>query len=208
MTKVQQQLHPIKFQKTFFLIKPDAVMRGLVGKIIGRIERTGLKITAIKMLQPDERTIRDHYPMSDEAWIARLGEKSLSGFSNLDVSAKEILGTEDKTVLGKAVSENLVDYLRSGPIVCMIIEGMQAIDMVRKLCGHTLPFLAGVGTIRGDFSVDSPAVANAENRSIHNLVHASETPEEAENEIKLWFDSNEIHDYQLSNESVTYTKYY
>jgi nucleoside-diphosphate kinase len=190
------------------MIKPDAVMRGLVGQIVSRVERIGLKIVATKMIRTDADMIRRHYPMSDEAWVERLGEKSLSGFSSLKVGAKEILGTEDKMTLGKEVTNNLVDYMTSGPLVCIVIEGMQAIDMVRKLSGHTLPFLAEVGTIRGDFSVDSPAIANAERRSIHNLVHASETPTEAENEIKLWFSDKEIHNYKLSNEGVTYSKYY
>lgn len=208
MTKLHPELQPIKFQRTFFMIKPDAVMRGLIGQIITRIERTGLKVVALKMIKTNEEMVKRHYPMSDEAWVERLGAKSLSGFDSLSVGAKDILGTEDKMTLGKDVTENLVKYMSSGPVVCMIIEGMQAIDMVRKLCGHTLPFLADVGTIRGDFSVDSPAIANAERRSIHNLVHASENPKEAENEIKLWFSDQEIHDYRLSGDSVTYSKYY
>jgi nucleoside-diphosphate kinase len=208
MAKLHPALHPIKFQQTFCMIKPDGVMRGLVGDILTRIEKSGLKIVALKMVQADKETIRKHYPMSDEVWVNRLGEKSLSGFDNLDVGAKEILGSEDKSVIGKEVVENLVYYMTSGPVVCMVVEGVQAIDMVRKLAGNTLPFKAEVGTIRGDYSVDSPAIANAEKRSIHNLLHASENPEEAANEIKLWFGEEKIHSYSLSSEAVTYSKYY
>jgi len=80
--------------------------------------------------------------------------------------------------------------------------------MVRKLAGHTLPFKAAVGTIRGDFSVDSPSVANTEKRSIHNLFHASETPQEAANEIQLWFGGEPTHDYDLGNDTVMYAKHY
>ncbi|HEV2402730.1 MAG TPA: nucleoside-diphosphate kinase [Candidatus Saccharimonadales bacterium] len=206
------QLHPIlqsvKFQRTFCMIKPDGVMRGLIGEIVRRIEKSGLKVVALKMIQPDEQMVRHHYPMSDEAWVRRLGEKSVSGFEGLEVSAKEILGSDDKSVLGQEVTESLIGYMTSGPVVCMVVEGIQAIEMVRKLAGHTLPFKAAVGTIRGDYSVDSPAIANAEKRSIHNLFHASENAKEAANEIELWFGKEKIYDYQLTADAVTYVKYY
>ena len=205
-------MHPavrkIKFERTFCMIKPDGVMRGLVGDIVSRLERAGLKIVAMKMITPTEEQVRAHYPMTDEAWISRLGEKSLSGFDNLDADAKDLLGTDDKNEIGLSVTKNLVSYMTSGPVVCMVVEGMQAIDMIRKLAGNTLPFKADVGTIRGDYSVDSPSVANAENRSIHNLFHASENTEEATNEIKLWFGEESIHDYQLGSEELMYAKFY
>lgn len=208
MSDLHPALHPVKFQRTFCMVKPDGVMRGLVGDIIHRLEKSGLKIVALKMVQVDKELVRRHYPMSDEAWVSRLGEKSMSGFDNLDVGAKEILGSDNKAELGKGVADSLVNYMTSGPVVCMVVEGMQAIDMVRKLAGDTLPFKAAVGTIRGDYSVDSPAIANAEKRSIHNLFHASENANEAENEIKLWFGDEKIHNYQLSHEATMYTKYY
>lgn len=201
-------LKPIKYQRTFVLIKPDGVMRGLTGDIIYRIEKSGLKIVALRMMQAREEQVRKHYPMSDEAWVARLGEKSMSGFDDLDVGPLEILGSDNKTQLGKAVTESLIGYMTSGPVVCMVVEGIQAINMVRKLAGNTLPFKADVGTIRGDYSVDSPAVANAEKRSIHNIMHASENPSEAENEIKLWFGKDTIQNYLRSGEDVMYTKHY
>jgi nucleoside-diphosphate kinase len=191
------------------MLKPDAVMRGLIGEIIHRLEKAGLKVVAMKMMVPTEEQVRAHYPASDEAWVHRLGEKSLSGFENLEgVEAKDVLGTDDKAVLGQGVVESLVRYMQSGPVVCMVVEGIQAVEMVRKLAGNTLPFKAAVGTIRGDFSVDSPAVANVEKRSIHNLFHASETQTEAENEIKLWFGDATIFDYELGNSQVMYGKYY
>jgi nucleoside-diphosphate kinase len=208
MTKLHPALHPIKFQRTFCMIKPDGVMRGLIGDIIHRIEKAGLKVVALKMVQADEQRIRDHYPMSDEAWVHRLGEKTISGFDDLEVTAKEILGSEDKAVLGKEVTESLIGYMTSGPVVCIVVEGIQAIDMVRKIAGHTLPFKAEVGTIRGDYSVDSPAVANAEKRSIHNLFHASENPGEAENEIKLWFGEEMVFSYARTGEDIMYNKHY
>lgn len=201
-------LDKIKFERTFCMVKPDGVMRGAVGDIIHRFEKVGLKIVAIKMLTPTKEQVRKHYPMSDEAWVERLGDKAVSGFEPLDVTVEEILGTNDKKILGKNVTDSLVDYLTSGPVVAMVVEGMQAIDMVRKLCGHTLPFKADVGTIRGDYSVDSPSIANAENRSIHNIIHASENSGEAVNEIALWFGDEKIPSYNLTSESVMYSRYY
>lgn len=209
MSDLHPALQPIKFQRTFCMIKPDGVMRGLTGDIIARIEKAGLKIVAIRMLQADEDMVRRHYPMSDEAWVNRLGEKSMSGFDNLEVTAKEILGSDDKAELGKGVTESLIGYMTSGPVVCMVVEGIQAIDMIRKLAGNTLPFKADVGTIRGDYSVDSPAIANAEHRSIHNLFHASENAEEAANEIQLWFGGEaDIHSYVRTGDAVMYGKHY
>ncbi len=198
----------IKFERTFCMVKPDGVKRALIGEIIHRFEKVGLKIVAIEMFTPTEEQVRKHYPMIDEAWISRLGDKTFSGFEGLGCTVLEVLGSEDKMVLGHGVAESLVKYLTSGPVVAMVIEGMQAIDMVRKICGHTLPFKADAGTIRGDYSVDSPSVANAEGRSIHNLIHASENAQEATNEIALWFGKKNITSYELTSEAVMYSKYY
>jgi nucleoside-diphosphate kinase len=208
----QDSEHPtikgIKNQQTFCMVKPDGVLRGLTGEIIKRIELSGLKIVALKMVEADREMIIKHYPMSDQAWVDRLGDKGLVTFTDLELNAKEFLGTDDRTEIGKSVADSLIDYMTSAPVVCMIVEGMQAIDMIRKLAGHTLPFKADMGTIRGDFSVDSPAIANVEGRAIHNLFHASETPQEALNEIKLWFgDTNKIA-YTRTGEKVMYSKTY
>ena len=208
MSQLHPALHSIKFQQTFCLIKPDGVSRGLIGDIIHRIEKAGLKIVALKMVQADRQLAAKHYPTEDLVWIDRLGEKSLSSFESLTVKPKEALGSDSKRVIGKQVSETLVDYIASGPVVCMVIEGIQAIDMVRKLAGHTLPYKADVGTIRGDYSVDSPAIANAESRSIHNIIHASENEKEATNEISLWFNGDNIHSYRRAGEDVMYEKHY
>lgn len=201
-------VNKIKFERTFCMIKPDGVKRGLMGDIIQRIEKAGLKIVAIKMEMATKEQVMAHYPMSDEAWIHRLGEKSISAFDNLDADAFETLGSDDKAVIGRNVANSLIDYMTSGPVVAMVVEGIQAREMIRKLAGHTLPFKADVGTIRGDYSVDSPAVANVEGRAIHNLFHASETPEEAANEIALWLKGEKIPSYDLGSEAIMYAKYY
>ena len=197
----------IRYQRTFCMVKPDGVMRGLTGEIIKRIEKVGLKIVGLKMITASKEQIIKHYPMSDQAWVDRLGDKGLSTFSDLSLDPVEFMGTADKSKIGKMVTGALVKYMTSGPVVIMMVEGIQAIDMVRKLAGHTLPFKADMGTIRGDFSVDSPAVANVEGRSIHNLFHASENEVEAASELKLWFnnDVKDIHTYDRSEEGVMYS---
>lgn len=201
-------VHKIKFERTFCMIKPDGVKRGLIGDIIQRIEKAGLKIVAMQMVYATEDQVKKHYPMSDEAWVERLGHKGISSFDNLDAEASEVLGTSDVAVIGRGVADSLVDYMTSGPVVTIVVEGIQAIEMIRKLAGNTLPFKADVGTIRGDYSVDSPVIANVEGRSIHNLFHASETLKEAENEIALWFEGYDIPSYDLGSEAIMYAKYY
>lgn len=198
----------IKQQRTFCMIKPDGVMRGLIGEIIHRIEKSGMKVVAMKMLTPTAEMVRKHYPMSDQAWLDRLGDKGLGTFADLGLDAKEHLGSDNKSEIGAQVAESLIAYMTSGPVVAMVVEGIQAVDMVRKLAGHTLPFKAELGTIRGDFSVDSPAVANVEGRSIHNLFHASETQEEAANEVALWFGDEAGQNYMRAGEDTMYSKYY
>lgn len=207
------QLHPaiykVKYERTFCMIKPDGVMRGLIGEIIHRIEKAGLKVVAMKMMMPSEEMVRAHYPASDEAWVKRLGQKGIDSFETVPhIQPLDALGTDDTSEIGRGVLESLIQYMRSGPVLAMVVEGQQAVEMVRKLAGHTLPYKATVGTIRGDFSVDSPVIANTEKRAIHNLFHASETQLEAENEIKLWFGTEQLFDYDLGNERYMYDKHY
>ena len=206
--ELNKTIFDIKHQRTFCMIKPDGVMRGLVGEIIHRIEKTGLKVVAMKMLTPTEEMVKAHYPVNNEKWIVRLGSKAKSGLDGLSLSAKEVYGTDDEKALGENALAGLIQYMQSGPVVAMVVEGIQSIDMVRKLAGATLPFKAEMDTIRGDFSVDNPIVANVEGRSIHNLFHASEDTEEAEHEIKLWFGGETICDYSLGSDDIMYCKHY
>ena len=191
----------LKQEKTFVLIKPDGVKRGLVGEVILRIERSGLKIVAIEMTCASVELINKHLP-KEETWIARLGEKTLSTYEKYGLDAKKELGTDDKLTIGKMVRGWLIDYLSSAPILKMVLEGVHAIDMVRKIAGHTIPAFAERGTVRGDFSVDSAASANREKRAIYNLMHASETPAEAAHEIELWFGNAQICAYQRTDENL------
>jgi nucleoside-diphosphate kinase len=193
----------IKEQQTLVLVKPDGVKRGLIGEVIQRIERRGLKVAALKMVEVDRKHLERHFP-TDEEWVGRLGDKGLKTFAEYQLDVKEHMGTDDRMVIGKIVKESLFEYMTSGPIVAMVVEGLHAIDMVRKVAGHTLPVFAEMGTIRGDFSVDSPAIANVEKRAIHNIMHASETAEEAANEIDLWFRPEEVHPYKRAEQDIMF----
>jgi len=182
----------IKEEKTLVLVKPDGVKRGLVGEVVKRIERRGLKVIAMKMTQVGRAHLEEHFPKTDE-WVERLGQKTMKTFVEYGIDPVAAQGTADTKELGKMVKESLFAYMQSGPVVAIVVQGIHAIDMVRKLAGHTLPVFAEMGTIRGDYSVDSPSVANVEKRAIHNIMHASETVEEATNEISLWFKPEEVH---------------
>ena len=194
--------HP-KEEKTFLLVKPDGVRRGLVGEIISRIEARGLKIIALEMVWADRKKMDGHYP-KDRAWVRRLGEKTLATYEKYGYNAKKELGTENVDKIGKMVRGWLLDFMTSGPMVKMVVQGVHAVDMVRKLAGATMPSMAEMGTIRGDYSVDSPASANRDKRSVHNLVHASETQEEARHEIGYWFSPNELHSYRRAEEDMMF----
>ncbi len=190
-------------EKTVLLIKPDGVKRGLVGEIISRIEKRGLKVIALEMVRASRDQVDGHYP-KDPAWIKRLGEKSINTYKEHGMNPKEELGTDDPDKIGEMVRGWLIDFLTSGPIVKMIVKGIRAVDMIRKIAGPTMPTIAEMGTIRGDFSVDDAAAANRNKRAVHNIVHASETPEEAEHEIKFWFAPEEIHDYKRAEEDTMF----
>ena len=135
---------------------------------------------------------------------ARALQETMKTFTEYGIDPIAVQGTDDTKKLGAAIKESLFAYMQSGPVVAMVIQGIHAIDMVRKLAGHTLPVFAEMGTIRGDFSVDSPAVANVEGRAIHNIMHASENNEEATNEISLWFTPSEIHSYKRAEEDIMF----
>ncbi|MBI5466085.1 MAG: nucleoside-diphosphate kinase [Candidatus Kerfeldbacteria bacterium] len=192
--------HP-REERTFVMLKPDGVKRGLTGEIIRRIEQRGLKVVALQMFQPSVEQIDDHYPKNSK-WIERLGEKTLTTYAKYGYDAREELGTDDKAAIGKMVRQWLVEYMTSAPLVKMVVQGVHAVDMVRKLAGNTMPSAAEMGTIRGDYSVDSAAAANKDKRAVHNIIHASETPEEAEHEIAHWFTPEDVYTYKRAEEDL------
>lgn len=194
--------HP-KEEKTVVIIKPDGVKRGLVGEIISRMERRGLKIISLEMIHASKEQIDEHYPKEEE-WIRGLGEKTLRNYKVYGFDAKKELGTDDALEIGKLVRDWLVDFMTSGPTVKMVVKGIHAIDMVRKLAGTTLPAEAEMGTIRGDFSIDSATAANRDKRAIHNILHASGSSEEAEHELAFWFAAEDIFDYKRAEEDIMF----
>lgn len=183
------------------MVKPDGVRRGLSGEIIRRVERVGLKIVALEMQRPSRKQVDDHYPKNKE-WITRLGEKTLSTYEKFGFDAMAELGTNKAEKIGPMVRGWLIDFMTSAPVVIMAIKGVHAVAMVRKLAGATMPSDAPLGTIRGDFGVDSAAAANREKRAVFNMVHASETEDEAGHEIAHWFGKSVIHDYARTDDEV------
>ncbi len=189
-------------EQTVVFVKPDGVKRGLVGEITHRFERMGLKIVAMKMLKPKEDHFHKHYGTNKVSTIERLGTKTLATYTKYGKDAKKDLGSDDPMVLGKMVVKWLLDYVQSGPVVAMLIEGRHAVDNVLALAGPTMPVNAAPGTIRGDYSTDSAAYANAEKRGVSNLIHISGSIEEANFEKTLWFSPEEIFSYKRAEEHV------
>lgn len=190
-------------ERTFVMIKPDGVRRGLIGEVIRRIERVGLKIIGLKMVWPTKEQGLNFYP-SDENWLISVANKSLSVYRELGRDPEEDFGTRDPLRIGMIIKEWLAEFLASGPCVAMVVEGNRAVEVVRKLVGATRPYEALPGTIRGDYSADSPELANIMKRPLRNIVHASDSVETAEYEIRFWFNESEIYNYKRADEEVVY----
>ncbi|MBM3204772.1 nucleoside-diphosphate kinase [Candidatus Uhrbacteria bacterium] len=186
-------------QKTLVLIKPDGVQRGLMGEIIGRFERVGLKITALKMVHPSHEDVDKHYALTEE-WMRAVYEKAKAKYE----ANKEPFPFADHIAYGTEIKRGLVEFLKSAPIVAMVLEGEQAVPLVRKIVGSTEPAGAAPGTIRGDFAHDSYPFSNSQNRPLRNLIHASGTEEEAKQEMAVWFTDAELYKYEHVNDRVQY----
>ncbi|HPD44650.1 MAG TPA: nucleoside-diphosphate kinase [Candidatus Woesebacteria bacterium] len=188
-----------KKERTLVLIKIDGIQRGLIGEIIHRYEQTGLKLVALKMLVPSEKLVEKHYTVDPE-WRMKNGLKTIANYQ-----AKGLIPpSTDPLVCSGLTLKKLVKYISSGPVIAMVWQGMHAVGVTRKITGGTEPLTSDVGTIRGDFTIDSYQVSDLDQRSTRNLVHASSSVEEAEKEIDLWFKKEEIINYKLFNESILY----
>ncbi len=185
-------------ERSLVLLKTDAVQRSLVGEIIKRFEQTGLKISAMKMMNATEEQLLDHYNKDDE-WYEKKGQGIVN---DLKEQGREV--EKEAIEYGKDIIRTIVSYMQVSPIVALVFEGNQATSVVTKIVGTTEPSSSDVGTIRGDYTVDSFSHATYENRAVRNLVHQSESPEEAEREIKIWFSENEIMDYTTAQERIMY----
>jgi len=190
--------HP-KYDKTLVVLKPDAVQRSLIGEIIQRFERVGLKLVAVKMFVPDAKFVEKHYTFDPE-WRRKAGEKRIKSYQEKGIE----LPSSDPVVMGEEVLDSLKIYLSSGPVVAMVWQGAHAVGLVRKLVGSTEPLSSDVGTIRGDYVHDSYEISGLDTRAIRNLIHASGNDEEASQEIPHWFSKDEIADYRLAQEAVIY----
>ncbi len=194
----QTYQHP-KHERTLVIIKPDGIQRNLVGEILKRYERVGLKLVAMKMMVPTAELIEQHYTLDPE-WRRITGEKTIKGFKDKGL----VPPTEDPIESTGILLKRLVKYMTSGPAIVMVWQGAHAVQIVRKITGGTEPLTSPVGTIRGDFLLDSYHMTEADDRSIRNLVHASGSPKEADDEIAHWFTKGEIIDYKLIQEKILY----
>ena len=179
-------------EKTLVVIKPDGVVRSLVGEIISRFEKTGLKIIAMKMVWADETLAKKHYVL-DEAWARGVYEKAKKKYEE----EKKLFKYKDHMEYGGMIQQYNSSFLQEGPVIALVLEGPHAIEIVRKMVGTTEPRQASPGTIRGDLAmIESYELSNNKNRVLRNLIHASDSKESANREIALWFTPKEIHSYK------------
>lgn len=188
--------HPKK-ERTFVAVKPDGIQRSLIGEIIRRLERVGLKLIAMKMLVPSPEYIEKQYTIEG---LLKTAENTIKAYKEKGIEPP----SEDHQVIAKTIRDALAKYMSSGPIIAMVWEGAHAVKLVRKLVGVVEPLSSDVGTIRGDFVLDSYAMADNDGRAVRNLIHASGKTEEAENEIAIWFKPEEIINYRLVQEEILY----
>lgn len=188
-----------KDERTLVLIKPDGVQRSLVGEIIQRYERMGLKLVGCKLTLPSPEHVEKHYTIDPE-WVEKVGTKAIESYQKKG----ETPPSDDPKEVGGAVLERLKNYMTASPVVAMVWQGAHAVEVVRKITGDTEPRGSGVGTIRGDYVLDSYAMADGDDRAIRNLIHASGSHEEAEKEINLWFTDDEVVNYRLVQEQILY----
>jgi nucleoside-diphosphate kinase len=191
----------IERERTLVIIKPDGIQRSLVGEIIKRYERTGLKLVALKMVIPtEEHAVKHYYEVGGDAWLEGVGAKARASYEKKGMESPFKTNMEN----GWAVLKNNAKYMSSGPVICMVWEGNQACALVRKLTGSTEPLSSDVGTIRGDFTLDSYQLSDVDQRSMRNLIHASGNPEESAKEIKIWFKEDELMEYRSIQEKMLY----
>ncbi|MDD5032817.1 MAG: nucleoside-diphosphate kinase [Candidatus Pacebacteria bacterium] len=186
-------------EKTLVLIKPDGIQRSLIGDIIKRFERIGLKLCAVKMLVPKKDFVEKHYTVDPE-WRRVTGEKTIKSYK----AQGKTPPSENPLDITEAILKRLTEYMSSGPVIAMVWQGAHAIKLVRKLVGGTEPLSSDTGTIRGDFVLDSYEMSDGDERCIRNLVHASGSVEDAQKEIALWFLPDEVINYRLVQEGILY----
>lgn len=183
-----------KEERSLILVKPDAVRRGLVGEVLQRFEQREFTVCAMKMVHATKEQMHTHYSANahNPEWLTRVGDNTIDAFRAHGKDPKAELGTDDVLKVGTLGIEWLVEFMTSGPIVAIVVKGPDAVAMVRKIIGSTMPSKADIGSIRGDYSIDSPVTATLEKRTVQNLIHASGSREEAEFEVNHWFSEEEL----------------
>lgn len=189
----------MKKERTLVVVKPDGVQRSLIGEITGRFERVGLKLVGTKMLIPTSEFIETHYTIDPE-WRRITGEKTIKSYKEKGQTPP----SEDPYEITGIILGHLKTFMTAGPVVAQVWEGVHAVKIVRKLVGGTEPLSSDVGTIRGDYVLDSYQLSDTEGRAIRNLIHASGTVDEANKEIAHWFKNDELIDYKLNQTSILY----
>lgn len=179
-------------ERTLVLLKPDAVKRGLMGRIISRFEDAGLKVVGMKMVLVDEKLAKNHY---QDSLIPIVGNKTKK-----DWDAFGVKYTESVEEIGTMIVEGTRKFLMSGPVIALVLEGLHAVEVVRKLVGSTGPKDSPPGTIRGDYAHLSLGYASLKRTGAANLIHASGNVEEAKQEVALWFKPEELHSYKTVHE--------
>jgi len=180
----------MKVEQTLILAKQDAIHRGLVGEIIKRFEQKGMRIVGVKMATPNQKMIEDHYT-KDKAMQTETGIRTIQTWEE---KGKKV--TESPLDVGNRIREWNIKALVGKPVIAVVFEGYHAVDVGRKIVGHTEPRQALPGTIRGDFSAESYDLADFHERTMINIVHASGKLHEAKREIKVWFTEKELHEYE------------
>lgn len=194
-----KKLAVLSRERTLIVLKPDALQRSLAGEIISRFEQVGLKIVAMKMLVSTPEHIEQHYTL-DPNWRRVTGEKTIESYKGKGIQPP----SDDPFEITRVILENLKKYMTSGPVVAMVIQGAHAVKIVRKLVGSTEPLSSDVGTIRGDYVLDSYQMSDVDGRAVRNLVHASGSVDEANLEIKHWFSDTELINYKVVQEQILY----
>lgn len=189
----------MKNERTLVVIKPDGVQRSLIGEIIRRYERSGLKLVGVKMLVPTTEHVEKHYTIDPE-WRRITGEKTIKSYKDKGLQPP----SEDPLAITAIILANLKKYMTSGPVIAMVWQGVHAVKVVRKITGGTEPLTSDVGTIRGDLVLDSYQLSDADGRAVRNLIHASGSVDEANKEIALWFAPQELVSYRLVQEQILY----
>jgi len=188
-----------KTERTLVIVKPDGIQRGLIGEVIQRYERIGLKLVATKMLVPSADHVVKHYTLDPE-WRRVTGEKTIKGYTDKGLTPP----INDPLKITEVLLRRLVDYVAAGPVIPMVWQGANAVAVVKKITGGTEPLTSPIGTIRGDYVLDSYKNSDDDDRSIRNIVHVSGSVKEAEDEIAHWFKKDEIIDYNLTVEDMLY----